>query len=281
MREVKRSTVMGAFAGVILGAGGVLLLASVGSDDSVAPVATTSTSAGSQSPQNPVWIDSAETVIGPAVIIPDSVRLEEDEVVFRYELQSLAPRLGHEVTSVQVNPQSGPTPMTPDDLDPVYPTAWTMVAGGQEITGSTSNPRARSARFAVTDDFVLDAVNELRLDGYRIPVPINIDFVLDEDGPAEVAPGVSVAVVRVAPQGEQTILQVEILAADPTNREHLTIEGTTAAWLSAVREAEGRPRYNLRYAGGALPDPLVLRARGYVWLPVDTVVPIDLESLDE
>jgi hypothetical protein len=112
-------------------------------------------------------------------------------------------------------------------------------------------------------------------------VPINIDFVLDEDGPAEVAPGVSVAVVRVAPQGEQTILQVEILAADPTNREHLTIEGTTAAWLSAVREAEGRPRYNLRYAGGALPDPLVLRARGYVWLPVDTVVPIDLESLDE
>jgi hypothetical protein len=278
LRGVKRSTVIGALLGLVLGAGGVLLIASL-LDDGAGPAAaeSTTTTAAAPAAATPVWVDEAETVIGPAVIVPDSLRLEGDEVVFRYELASLAPLLGYEPTTVQINPQSGPTEVGPGDLDPIFPSSWTIVADGEEIGGVTSNSRARSARFEVSEGFVMAAIDSLRLDGYRIPVPVNIEFALEEGQPTGVAPGVSVSVVRIAPQGSQSILQVEILAAESVNREHLAIEGTTAAWLSAVREAEGRPRYNLRYAGSELPDPLVLRARGFVWLPVERSFTIDLE----
>ncbi len=280
LRAVTRRNVIGALLGLVFGAGGVLLAASLLGDGagSTAPESTTTTTAAIQAAAKPVWVDPTETVVGPAVIIPDSLRHEGDELVFRYRLASLAPQFGFEPTIVQLNPQSGPVELGADDLDPIYPTSWTIVADNEEIVGVTSNARARSARFQVPEGFAMSAVEALRLDRYRIPVPINLEFELAEGSATEVAPGVSVSVVRVTSQGSQSILQVEINASENVNRENLAIEGTTAAWLSAVREAEGRPRYNLRYAGSELPDPLVLRARGYVWLPVERSFTIGLEQ---
>jgi len=279
LRAVKRSTAIGALLGLVLGAGGVLLLASLstgdtGLDASVPTTSTTDTVVAS----GPVWVDPAETVIGPAVIVPDSLRLEDDEVVFRYELTSLAPIADLETALVQVNPQSAPTEIGPDDLDPIFPIGWTITAAGEPITGVTSNARARSARFSAPAGFALSSIESLALDGYRIPVPVNLEFQLEEGEPTEIAPGVSVSVVRITSQSGQTILQVEIQSEDPENREHLTIEGTSAEWLSAVREAEGRPRYTLRHAGEALPAPLILRARGFVWLPVERSIEIQLDA---
>ena len=92
----------------------------------------------------------------------------------------------------------------------------------------------------------------------------------------EIAPGVSVSLIQIVDQGEQTIVQVEIVAEDPFNRENLTVEGVGSVWASAVREAEGRPRYNLRLALDETPENLVLRVRGMVWLAVGGPIEVAL-----
>ena len=157
----------------------------------------------------------------------------------------------------------------------MFPVRWSLVTAGGVVAGETSNPSARAARFDVATGFQLGSIEAIRIDEYRLPVPINVEFELSSGVPqVEVAPGVSVSLTSVVDQGEQTIVQVEIVSAEGLNRENLTIEGVGPQWRSAVREAEGRPRYNLAATGGEVPEPLRLRARGFVWLPV--IDPIEL-----
>jgi hypothetical protein len=260
--------------GLLIGAGGIIgigaLVGASNSPTTTVPseaVETTTTAA------RPVWFDAAETVVGPAVLFPEGLSRDGNEVVFRYDLATLAPLADVEPTWQWVSPQIGIAPVDPAELEPVYPVRWSLVTAGGDIAGETSNPSARAARFDVAEGFDLASIEGIRIDEYRIPVPIDVEFELSEGSPrVEVAPGVSVSLISMVDQGEQTIVQVEIESDEGLNRQSLSIGGVGPQWRSAVREAEGRPRYNLRLGGPERSGPVLLRAWGFVWLPAAEVV---------
>jgi len=259
--------------GLLIGAGGILGIGALTGADSM--VTTTVPVAAESTPTvpRPVWVDATETVVGPAVLLPEGLSREGNEVVFRYDLMTLVPLADIEPALQWVSPQSGFAPIDPEDMDPIHPVRWSLVTAGGDIAGETSNPSARAARFEVVEGFQLDSVEAVRIDEYRLPVPVDVEFELSEGAPrVEVAPGVFVSLISLVDQGEQTIVQVEIASEYALNREHLGIGGVGPQWRSAVREAEGRPRYNLRLGGTERSGPVTLRARGYVWLPASEVV---------
>ncbi len=245
----------------------------MGDSDSAVTTTVPAAAETSTTLERRVWVDAAETVVGPAVMIPEGLSREGSEVVFRYDLATLAPLADVEPAWEFVSPQSGFVPADPADLDPIYPVRWSLVTAGGDIAGAASSPSARGARFEVGEDFQLDSIEAVRIDEYRIPVPIDVEFELSAGAPrVEVAPGVVVSLISVVDQGEQVIVQVEVVSDDALNRESLTIGGVGPEWRSAVREAEGRPRFNLRLGGEDRSGPLLLRARGFVWLPAAEVV---------
>jgi hypothetical protein len=244
-----------------------------GVSDSAAATTVPAAVATTTTVSQPVWLDAAETVVGPAVLLPEALSREGNEVVLRYDLMTLVPRADIEPALQFVSPQSGFAPIDPEEMDPIYPVRWSLVTAGGDIAGETSNPSARAARFEVVEGFQLDSVEAVRIDEYRLPVPVDVEFELSEDAPrVEVAPGVFVSLISLVDQGEQTIVQVEIASEDALNRESIGVGGVGPEWRSAVREAEGRPRYNLRLGGSDRSGPVLLRARGLVWLPAPEVV---------
>jgi len=271
---VNRSAWVGLVVGLLIGVGGIVGIEALAGDSDSA-VATTAPEVAETSTTliGRVWVEPSETVVGPAVVIPEGVSREGDEVVFRYELATVAPLADVEPAWEFVSPQTGFVPADPGDLNPIYPARWSLVTAGGDIAGAISNPSARAARFEVGEGFQLDSIEAVRIDEYRIPVPVDVEFELSEGAPrVEVAPGVIVSLISVAEQGEQAIVQVEVVSEDGLNLESIAIGGVGPEWRSAVREAEGRPRYNLRLGGADRSGPLLLRARGFVWLPAAEVV---------
>ena len=260
--------------GLLIGVGGIVgVEALVGDSDSAVTTTLPAAAEITTTLARRVWLESSETVVGPAAMVPEGLSREGSEVVFRYDLKTLAPLADVEPAWELVSPQSGFVPADPADLDPVYPVRWSLVTAGGDIAGETSSPSARAARFEVGEGFQLDSIEAVRIDEYRFPVPIDVEFELSEGAPrVEVAPGVIVSLISVVDQGEQAIVQVEVVSEDGLNRESITIGGVGPEWRSAVREAEGRPRYNLRLGGADRSGPLLLRARGFVWLPAAEVV---------
>ncbi|HSF84062.1 MAG TPA: hypothetical protein VLG28_00170 [Acidimicrobiia bacterium] len=273
-----RSSVVSAAAGLV---SGFALVAGLGAASgwgdagpvTVAPTTTSEVVAR----EGPQYFDPSEVVVGQAVLVPDALRMDGDAAVFTYRLEAIAPLQGQETGYVSQFVGDPGTAIQPETLPPVFPASWTLLTAGASYPGATTTVTSRSVRFDVPTRFSPSQATGLRIESYRVPLPISEVFVLSEAEPVlEIAPGVSVSLIQIVDQGEQTIVQVEIVAEDPFNRENLTVEGVGSVWASAVREAEGRPRYNLRLALDETPENLVLRVRGMVWLAVGGPIEVAL-----
>ena len=203
------------------------------------------------------------------MLIADDLRIDGSEVVLDFELQSLAPVADAASITRFLGFQSTEQ-VPPTELDTVYPDDWTLVSNSGEIPGTSANPTARTARFDVGEAFSLASVEEVRLDSYALLIPIDKEFELTVgNDSAVVAPGVTIRLLAVTEQA-RTIVQVELLSERRFNNDAVGISGVGPSWKSAVREAEGRPRWNLTYDSATAPEVIRLRVTGSIWVTIDT-----------
>lgn len=218
-----------------------------------------------------------ETVIGPAAVVVVDVRLDGEEVVLAFEIERLAPVA--DAASVTRFLGFGSVEEVPAaDLETVYLDDWTLITSSGDFSGSTATPAARTARFDVGADFSMESVTAVRLESYGLLVPIDSEFTLDLGSEAvTVAPGVTARLVAVTEQA-RTIVQVELISEREFNADNLAIAGVGPGWKSAVREAEGRPRWNLTYDSPEAPSPIPLRVYGAAWMTIETQAEVSLEG---
>lgn len=270
-------------AAILFAAGALLSFGVVSAFASEAEQETTPTTAPVVTTTVPTSFHVAadERIVGPAALVPVGFSHDGNEAAFEYELHGLAPLDGLEpIESIGATAGLGALlEVDPADVDPVFPASWTLITANGEVEGATANPRSRVARFRVPDGFTPDDVAGVRLDTYMVRVPIAQPLGLPRVGQVEVVPGVVMSVIQVVEQGDQTIVQVEVATAFAGNADGITVEGDGPGWLSAGREAEGRPRWNLRYDGVDLAEDIPLRLRGSVWMEFTEAIEFDIRGL--
>ena len=122
----------------------------------------------------------------------------------------------------------------------------------------------------VGEGFSLDSVLAVELDSYALLVPIEQEFSLDlANETVQVAPGITARLLAVTEQA-RSIVQVELISERSFNYDRIALLGAGPGWKSAVREAEGRPRWNLTYDAPQAPDPIPLRIAGSVWIAIES-----------
>ena len=122
----------------------------------------------------------------------------------------------------------------------------------------------------------MDAVTGVTLESYGLLVPVDSEIQLDADRQAAtVAPGVTARLLAVTEQAT-TIVQLELMSSRDFNYDGLAVAGVGPGWKSAVREAEGRPRWNLTYDAPEAPSPIALRVHGAVWITIESDVDLNL-----
>ena len=211
------------------------------------------------------FVADDELVLGQAVLVPGRLAVDGGEATLAYDLVGLAPLADAEPVARFV-PFQGLVETDAAETRVVFPDRWTLETTNGDYAGTTANPDASVARFVVPEDLAPADVNAIRLDGFRVRVPFDREFEATDDGAAvEVAPGVAVRILRVTEQETTTIVQVELLAENLSDSASLEIEGGGPGWIASVREAEGRPRWNLTFDGGMAPDPIQLVVRGALW----------------
>lgn len=227
------------------------------------------------------FVAGGELVLGQAVLVPGRLAIDGGEATFAYDLVGLAPLAETEPVARFV-PFQGLVETDAAEIRVVFPDRWTLETASGEYAGTTANPDASVARFDVPEDLTPADVNAVRLDGYRVRVPFDREFAATDDGAAvEVAPGVGIRVLRVTEQETTTIVQAELLAENLSDSASLEIEGGGPGWIASVREAEGRPRWNLTFDGEAASDPIHLTVRGALWFDMGAGGAIPIGGLDE
>ena len=238
------------------------------------PIATTTTT-------EPVayFVAGRETVVGPVAILAEEPSLDRNQLVVEFAVANLAPT----ADAADVTQQLGfgnTLVVPPEELNTVFLDSWVVDVGDDEIQGGPANPAARAARFDVGEDFDLASVAAISIDSYAVLTPISVDLELAVGSEsARVAPGVTARLLAVTEQAK-TIVQIELVSERGFNLDNLRVSGAGPGWVSAVREAEGRPRWNLTYDGTAAPSPIPVHLEGVVWVVVeaDTQVVLGDES---
>ncbi|MGB9357874.1 MAG: hypothetical protein WCC01_04880 [Acidimicrobiia bacterium] len=251
------------------------LRAVTGTAEDAPPAITTTTAPAAR------FLADDELVLGQAALVPGRLEIDGGEATFAYDLVGLAPLAGAEAVARFV-PFQGLVETDAAEIRVVFPDRWTLETSSGEYAGTTANPDASVARFDVPEDLETAEVHAVRLDGYRVRVPIDREFEAAEGGSAvEVAPGVGIRVLRVTEQATTTIVQAELLAENLSDSASLEIEGGGPGWIASVREAEGRPRWNLTFDGKAGSDPIHLVVRGALWFDMGPGGAIPIAGPDE
>ena len=220
-----------------------------------------------------VFVAPGETVVGPVVIVADEPHLDGEQLVFDFEITGLAP-IGDAATVLQYAGFGSTRELLPQDLDTVFPDSWTLTTPEGPISGSVANPAARAARFEVGPDFDLETITSVSISSYALLAPIDAAISLGSGmESAPVAPGITARLLAITEQ-DNTIIQVELTSQREFNLNAITIAGDGPGWVAAVREAEGRPRWNLTYNAPQVPSPIDLTVSGSIWIPVDKAVPV-------
>ncbi len=219
------------------------------------------------------FVAAEETVVGPVVIVAGAPSLDRNQLVIDFSITSLAPT----ADSADVTQQLGfgnSLVVPPEELNTVFLDNWVITAGDAEIQGGPANPAARAARFDVGEDFDVDTLESVRIESFAVltPVSVDLDLAVGSES-ARIAPGVTARLLAVTEQA-RTIIQVELTSERGFNLDNLRVSGAGPGWVSAVREAEGRPRWNLTYDGTAAPSPIPIRVEGTVWVVVDGETPV-------
>ena len=250
------------------------MLAGTGAGESA--VTTTKAAAGTTTTvPEALFLGEGETVVGPVAIVAEEPILDGTQLVVRFEMANLAPT----ADSAEIVRQMGfgnSLVVPPQELITVFLHEWLLTTPAGEIPGGAANPNARSARFEVGDSFSLESIDKITLPSYALLTPVSSTLELAGGELVPIAPGISARLVAVTEQ-TNTIVQVELISEGAFSLDGLRVTGSGPGWLAAVREAEGRPRWNLTYDSTTAPEPIRLRVEGAVWInvedPIEVVLP--------
>lgn len=228
----------------------------------------------------PVWYRQGEVALGPTVLIPGRLQVSAGEVSFEYELRDIAP------ADFGIN--------TFDDarVPVAAPELWTLFTATGPIPGSTANIRARAARFPVSDDFDPASIQGIRLDRYRIRLPMVHDISIAQNDTSEIAVDeeTTISLRFLLPQAQNTIVQFTL--EDPFDgfdtssdgfagnfRYEPQVRGLGPGWSNVGPTETG---IQLTYTGDSLPDPIPLRVTTHSWVKMPAAIIIDAgEMTDE
>ncbi len=224
-----------------------------------------------------VFASQLETVVGPAVVVAAEPYLSGSELVVGFDLINLAPT-ADSATVVRQLGFGNSIEVQPGELDILFLDDWWMEAGDERIPGTTANPAARTARFEVGAEFDVSTLGEIGIDSFALLAPLSADVHLGPGNEtAVVAPGLTARLLAVTEQAK-TIVQIEMISTRNFNLDNLRVTGIGPGWLSSVREAEGRPRWNLTHESADAPDPIEIRVEGAGWLVVQQSHPVVIEA---
>ena len=254
-----------------------LVLGTTLANRSDAPATTTTSAPATAStlPPSATFVSADETVVGPVVIVATKPVLDGNQVVVRFDLYTRAPT----ADSADVSQPQGfgnTLEIRAEELNTVFIDEWVLETANGDIEGTVANPAARAARFAVGEDFDLGSITGVSINSYAVltPVSTSVELAAGSES-AEIAPGVIARLLAVTEQAN-TIVQIELVSDRGFNLDNMRVSGTGPGWLSAVREAEGRPRWNLTFDSEVTPSPIPMRVEGSIWVPVKDEVPVAL-----
>jgi hypothetical protein len=247
--------------GVVVGVVTAVLAHGALTTGEAAPVAPSTTTTTRPPPE---WFHPAETLLGPAVLVPEHLGADGGAVWLRYRLEPITPA------------SAGPE----DAADTaVLPRSWTLVTDAGEYRATTT-PWTREVRFAVPPGVSAGGIRELRIDDIWIRSPFNrqVTVDLDDTPDAVVAPGMSVVVIRTmgGSSGSQAVAAMQ--ASEGFTISELAIESTAGSWITSSMNQGATTRWTLSFTG-PIPDPLPLSIRGVAWLRVDSGSVVDLEGV--
>lgn len=265
---------LGAFAAGSIGVRVIREVRTAEDATSLPPSATSTTQ-----PQDPVafQVSPTETIIGSAALVPTGLENSGSTVAISYDLVTLAPHAG-----VEPFPTFGggsATVTDSGDLDHVYPRGWSIETAQGTYPGGPANPTTRVARFDVGEGFTLGDITAVRITDAVALFSLVVPFTLSQDQPRlEVAAGITVELLNVSDQGSTTIVQVAV-SIDPSVVDSVFIDGDGSGWRSAVREAEGRPRFNLTWVDGEIPEDIPLVLDASLWIPLSGEFNVSVEGV--
>ena len=251
--------------GLVVGLAGMLAVDAMTSNTSL-PAALASTTTSTTLPP-PVWRQAGELVVGPAVIVPERFSEDDGRIPLRYVLEPIAPA-------------AHPAEEEVDTV--VFPERWTLLTtAGEHTTGVP--PWSREAEFEVPEGVTIADVVGVRLDTYwlRTPVRFLVETGADAADPIEVGPGLTMRIATVTTQPNASVVAVELQQESGVGIGDLAVEGVGAAWLTSSVDQTLARRWSMAYAGGELPDPLVLQVRGVAWLPRPAGLVMDVAAVPD
>jgi len=235
---------------------------------------TANTAATTSAAPRAVFVSPSETLLGPAVVIAGEPYMSGSQLVIEFDLVSLAPT--GDAPTIERQLGFGSTrQLLPEDLDTLFLESWSLGIGNERISGATANPAARAARFEVGDGFDPTEIDQIAIESFAVLAPFSADIQLGVGNESQiVAPGLTARLLAITQQAK-TIIQIEVVSDRDFNLDNLRVSGIGPGWLSAVREAEGRPRWNLTHESSTAPDPILVRVEGASWIAIDQSIPID------
>lgn len=223
-------------------------------------------------------VDPNETLIASTAMVPLELSDEAGAITISYDLISLAPSMGVDPVVEFLGFNSVET-IPNEDLDHVFPRRWVIDTPGGEVEGGPVNESARTVLFETDRTLTTEDIETVRIVEALAPFPFSVPVELSVGSPVvEVLPGVSVELLNISDQGSTKIIQVAIDVVDEA-ATHVFVAGNGAGWRSAVFEAEGRPRVNLTWAGGALPPEVPLLVSGTAWASVEGPFVVSLDGV--
>ncbi len=247
--------IMGAIAGIVLAALGLLLFLPDRS-----PTTGPRSDSAAEAPEPPTqiavpWIAAGEVQFESTILIPTEVAAEDGVVVLEFDLATLAPIEG------------APDPLADGPVIDALPERWSLstVSGGGTI--ETTDPGASSVRFNVRAGLLTEHIASVRLVGWRVAVPnherIALDVVAGASG--TFAGGTEVTVAIILEQSNPTIVQLDV--DQPHDRwNRIEIDAADPGWRKAGRLDGG---LQFIWEGLDVPPVLVLEQSSPTWVSVE------------
>ncbi len=247
--------IAGAIAGIVLTSFGLIWLIP---DQSPAVGASGESAASVLDPTTPTtlpWIAAGEVQFESTVLIPIDIFTDDGAVVLDYDLTTLAPSGG-----IQVSVDGGP-------LVDALPERWALntVSGGATV--DTTDPSASSVRFDVRPGLQTEHIADIRLIGWRVAVPTQerVTLNLTTGESADFAGGTGVTVATILDQSNSTIVQTDVdLPHDRWSR--IEIDAVDPGWRKSGRLEGG---LQFIWDGTDAPSVLVLEQSSPTWVPVE------------
>lgn len=270
-------TIIGFLIGVLAaGSIGVRVIEEVRTTDDATSLPPENVSTTTLPPKE-YFVDPGETLIGSTAIVPTAIVSSGTGFAVEYDVVSLAPTAG--LPPIIFSTFGNTQEIQNDELPVLFPRNWVLTTESQRFEGGPANPNVRIARFELPEGVNASEVTSVEIIDPLMMASLDTHFELSEEAPlAAIVDGVQARLLNISPQGDSTIVQIELIAEDPVDLT-FGVNGVGAGWRSAFFEAEGRPRVNLTWVGGDLPDVMTFRAHGDQWVEIPGSYPVLVEAL--